>query len=155
MRSRIVGRPPSRARLEEIDVKALAASGRTAVNAFAAGIRVDAEQTLERMIAYAQTGASTSFSMPDHRTWLALMHEGTAETIEAIKLVKCAVVARRKLEHDERLTVRELAVLASLSDTYVRDLGSRGEIAIEGGTISAPRARAWLAERTKKEEKAS
>lgn len=66
---------------------------------------------------------------------------------DRLALVLTAALGREALDHRQPVSVGQLATLAGVSPDHVRLLGRRGEVAVEGGQVSAEEARRWLAGR--------
>lgn len=66
---------------------------------------------------------------------------------DRLALVIMAALGREALEGGEPVSVGQLAVLSGVSPDHVRLLARRGEIAVEGGRVSAEEARRWIAGR--------
>ena len=62
-------------------------------------------------------------------------------------IVILAAHARVHLDHNEAVSVRELACLAGVDPDHVRLLARQGEITIEGGVVAPQIAKQWLTAR--------
>jgi hypothetical protein len=74
-----------------------------------------------------------------------LQAEADPET--PLGLVVCAAVARELLELGRSISAVQLAALACLSATQVRQLARSGELVLDDGEIAAKEARRWLGAR--------
>jgi hypothetical protein len=71
-----------------------------------------------------------------------LAGEGEAES--AIQLVMRAALARDLVDRRQPVPIAWLAALGACSVKRARNLGSAGELAVDGGEVRAAEARRWL-----------
>ena len=74
--------------------------------------------------------------------------DGAGEPVEAVDVILCAVQARETMATEERVSVRELAALASIGEHSLRRVSSRGDgPRVDGGSVDCGEARRWLSGR--------
>lgn len=117
---------------------------------------------LHRLVAYAIAGGSPKRTGYIARADLRTLHEalrgcggaidgfditGSGDPATPLELLLVAVVAQARLADSEALTVRQLAVLAGVSRTYVHRLVAAGELTHGDDGIPFATAARFLAQR--------
>lgn len=78
---------------------------------------------------------------------LDLASDGDRDPDTELAVVVVAALARAKIEARRRVTVRELATLAGVTNVYVRKLARDGELTMLDGEFRAAEAKRWLGAR--------